>query len=121
MPFQESLVLLDALDQLQRKDASARYEHHILACHHLTNAFYSWYVLQIIAELRRTYKLNVAAYKRWDAATHERHDARSRSCKALQDSVYESESRSLLLTAEVGRQEHTMHLAWFKKLEDEIQ
>ena len=78
-------------------------------------------MLQIIAELRRNYTFTAAAFKRWDAALRERHDARSRSCKALQDSIYESESRSSSLTAELERQEHAMHLAWSKRLEDEIQ
>jgi hypothetical protein len=60
-------------------------------------------------------------YKRWDAATRERHDARSRSYKALQKAINESQASASLLTAEVERQELANQRAWLGALEDEVQ
>ena len=60
-------------------------------------------------------------YKRWDASARERHDARSRSYKAFEDSINESQARASLLTAEVERQELAAQRAWLKALEDEVQ
>lgn len=60
-------------------------------------------------------------YKRWDAATRERHDARSRSYKALQQTINENPACASALTAEVERQELATQRAWLEALENEVQ
>ena len=59
-------------------------------------------------------------HKRLDAATRERHDARSWSYKALQENVSESQARASSLTAKVEREEHASQRCRLESLADEV-
>lgn len=60
-------------------------------------------------------------HTRWDAATRERHDARSWSYKALQDTISESQARTSSPTVEVERGELASQRCRLEALADEVQ
>jgi len=74
-----------------------------------------------VDKLRLRNRIDGPSYKRCDAAVRERHEARSRSFKGLQDCISENESRTVLRSPEVALQEYATRRTWFEDLEDEVE